>query len=254
MQSLGWTAAASGSALQCRSASLSLPQETGCIVLSSGGGILASMEDGIYRLAEDGSIAPAHPKTQIAGSRFNDGKVGPDGRLYVGTMRREGGGEFYRLDAEGSLESLFGDVRISNGLDWSPDLSTLYYCDTPTRRIDAFDFDANSGELRNRRPVIFIPEGMGSPDGLTIDAHGNLWIALWNGGAIVKADPRSGLILDRIEIPAARPTCCAFAGPELDELYITSASLDSLPSEEPLAGCLFRIVLDVPGRAPFRFG
>ncbi len=236
-----------------RSTVLNLPQETGCIVLTAEGSLLAAMEDGIYFLTEDGRIVPAHAKTPIAGSRFNDGKVGPDGRLYVGTMRREGGGEFYRLDADGRLASLFGDVRVSNGLDWSCDCGTLYYCDTPLRRIDAFDFDAIEGRLCKRRTVLRIPEALGSPDGLTIDAQGNLWIALWNGGAVVKADPRSGEILDRIEVPAAKTTCCAFAGENLDELIITTASLDSVPSEQPDAGCLFRVRLDVPGREPFRF-
>lgn len=229
-----------------------LPQKTGCIALTEQGNLLAGMEDGVYYL-RNGQMCPAHPLIPIAGPRFNDGKIGPDGRLYVGTIRREGGGEFYRLERGAQLQGLFGGVRISNGLDWSPDNRTFYYCDTPLRRIDSFEFDLSEGTLSSRRTAIEIPAGMGSPDGLTVDAQGNLWIALCGGGVVVKADPRTGNITDKIEMPVSKPTCCIFAGTNLDTLIITTQSLDTDPREQPLAGCTFRLKTEVCGKPAFRF-
>jgi sugar lactone lactonase YvrE len=145
-------------------------------------------------------------------------------------------------------------VRVSNGLDWSLDLKTLYYIDTSTRRIDAFDFDGEGGTIQNRRPVFEFPEGTGSPDGMTIDEEGMLWVALWNGRKVVRVNPRTASIIGEIEMPVSRPSCCAFAGKDLDELVITSASEDVDTEKEPRAGRLFRVRPGVRGRAPFRFG
>ncbi|MCX7027387.1 MAG: SMP-30/gluconolactonase/LRE family protein [Spirochaetes bacterium] len=236
------------------STGVGLPQCPGCIAPAADRGFVVGMEDGIYFLAEDGTIVPAHDKEKIAGTRFNDGKAGPDGSFYAGTLAREGGGRFYRLNADGRLETLFEGVRVSNGLDWSPDCGILYYCDTALRRIDAFDFDEDAGTLSNRRPAIAIPEGMGSPDGLCADSEGKLWIALWNGGAVIRADPTTGEILKRIEVPAAKPSCCAFAGPNLDMLVITSASVDADLELQPLAGYLFLLETEVSGRLPYIYG
>ena len=222
--------------LSGKHSSLPLPQQAGCIALTNDDTLIAAMEEGIYYLDRKGRYELAHPRTPIAGPRFNDGKVGPDGRFYVGTIKREGGGEFYRLEKGKALQSVFGDVKVSNGLDWSPDFKTLYYCDTGFHRIDAFDFDVENGSLRNRRTILVITEAMGSPDGMTIDTEGNLWIALWNGGAVIKVDPRIGEIIERVALPASKVSCCAFAGENLEELVITTASLNADPTEEPSAG------------------
>lgn len=232
---------------------LQLPQLIGSIALSLDGSLIGAMEDGIYYLDEQGGAVIAHKPVPISGLRFNDGKVGPDGRFYVGTIKREGGGQFYCLEKNEELRTLFGGIRVSNGLDWSVDNKLLYYCDTSLRRIDSFKFDVYSGVLSGREIVFQVPEQWGFPDGLTIDMEGNLWIALWNGGQVICLNPNTGRILDRIELPVSKVTSCTFAGDNMDELVITTASLDCVIANEPLAGNLFKMKLGVSGRKTFRF-
>src|SRR5260370_16892230 len=120
-------------------------------------------------------------------------------------------------------------VTISNGLAWSRDATTLYYIDTPTRTVVAYDYERSTGGIAGRRVVIQVPEAMGFPDGMAIDVSDNLWIAQWDGGCVGAWDPRRGRLLERIELPARRVTSCAFGGLRLDELYLTTArrGLDS---------------------------
>jgi sugar lactone lactonase YvrE len=146
-------------------------------------------------------------------------------------------------------------VSTSNGIDWSLDNRTAYYIDTPTGRVDQFDFDLASGTLTNRRPLVEIPAADGSPDGLIVDAEGFIWVCLWKGAAVRRYAP-DGQLAMVIPTPAAQTTKCAFGGPNLDELFITSAwtgLTDAELSAQPLAGGLFRCRPDVRGRAPNRF-
>jgi sugar lactone lactonase YvrE len=165
-----------------------------------------------------------------------------------------GAGSLYRLDSAGSVSRVLAGVTISNGLAWSDDAATMYYIDSPTQRIDAFSYAADTGEIRDRRPVVHIPAELGSPDGLTIDADGGLWVALWGGGAVHRyLDGR----LDRvIRLPVSQPTSCTFGGPDLDELYVTSAWKGLSPDlrrAEPLAGALLRVRPGVRGVPPSFF-
>ena len=138
----------------------------------------------------------------------------------------------------------------ANGLAWSADRSTLYFIDTPTREVSAFDYDEATGAIRDRRPVVrFGDEEMGRPDGMTIDAQGNLWVALYDGGAVVCCDPRTGTILERVSVPARRTTSCAFGGPDLRTLFITTGR----SAAEPESGGLFAIAPGVAGVAAFSF-
>jgi sugar lactone lactonase YvrE len=130
------------------------------------------------------------------------------------------------------------DVTISNGIAWSPDDTVMYYTDTPTRDVDAFDYDAESGAISNRRRVATIEEGAGSPDGLVVDEDGCIWVALWNGWAVRRYSP-DGTLQGVVEVPAARVTKPAFGGAALDELYITSAASDALDPQQPHAGGIF---------------
>ena len=237
-----------------RSAEFPLPQQIGCIALVPDGSLLCAMEDGIYYLEDELNLTPAHQMISVAGVRFNDGKVGPDGKFYVGTLKRDGGGEFYSLKMGGDLKTLFGDVRISNGLDWSIDGRTLYYCDSSLRSIDSFEFEPYSGNLYERRTVFKVPESWGSPDGFSIDMEGNLWIALWGGHSVICLDPFSRKVRDKIELPVSKVSSCTFAGDNMDELIITTASLDCDLDIEPLAGKVFRKRVGVSGRKSFRFG
>ena len=144
----------------------------------------------------------------------------------------------FRLDPDGWISTVLTGSTISNGMVWSLDGSAVYYIDTPTGRVDVFDFDADAGALRNRRPVVSIDPSVGHPDGMTIDAEGGLWVALWDGSAVHRYSP-AGELTEVISVPASQTTACAFGGPDLDTLYITSSRRDIDPRVEPLAGSLF---------------
>ena len=237
--------------------SIEVPSPVGAIAPRVAGGFVAALEDGFWVIGDGpprriATVPEARPEL-----RFNDGKSDPRGRFWAGTMAYDeaaGAGSLYRLDAAGSVSRVLAGVTISNGLAWSDDAATMYYIDSPTQRIDAFSYAAETGEIRDRRPVVHIPAELGSPDGMTIDADGGLWVALWGGGAIHRyLDGR----LDRvIRLPVSRPTSCTFGGPDLDELYVTSAwkglSADARRAE-PLAGALFRVRPGVRGVPPSVF-
>jgi sugar lactone lactonase YvrE len=147
-------------------------------------------------------------------------------------------------------------VTTSNGIDWSPDGRLMYYTDTRTRRVDVFDFDEAGGHISGRRPFVDLTAEAGRPDGLVVDSEGGVWVALWRGGAVRRygADGRLDLT---IELPAVLVTKCAFGGPDLRDLYVTTAWSDLSPDErreQPLAGGLFRAAPGVAGQPPRRFG
>jgi sugar lactone lactonase YvrE len=180
--------------------------------------------------------------------RLNDGGCDPQGRFYCGSMAYDEVtplGTLYRIDADGTSTVLLHDVTISNGLDWSPDGSTVYYVDSPTQGIDAFDFDPAAGAFANRRRIVTISPDVGTPDGLTVDNGGLLWVALWDGSAVHCYTP-AGRLEDVVELPTRQVTACTFGGPQLDELFITTSARDL--EDDPLAGALFRAVPGVTGQ------
>lgn len=182
-------------------------------------------------------------------TRFNDGKTDPQGRFWAGKM---GGGftnSLFRLDPDRSIHRMESGISISNGLAWSPDLSTFYFTDSEGRVIYAYDYDPTSGSISNRRDFARIPRDGGFPDGLAIDSQGYLWSARWGGWKVVRYAP-DGSIDCEIPIPVEFPTSCAFGGPELKDLYLTSAWVEVRPdarAAQPMAGDLFRLSVDVPG-------
>jgi sugar lactone lactonase YvrE len=168
-----------------------------------------------------------------------------------------GAGSLYRLDPDGSVHRVLEGTTISNGLAWSAGGATLYYIDTGGQAIQAFDFDLETGGVSRRRDIAEVPVALGRPDGMAIDSEGMLWVALWDGGLVTRWDPKSGALLDRVSLPVSRPTSCAFGGPNLEDLYITSArsGLDAETLEaQPLAGGLFRARVGVGGVPEFEFG
>jgi sugar lactone lactonase YvrE len=228
------------------------PQMVGTLGLCKDGRMLAAMEDGIYYYA-DNKFTPAHEKHEIEGFRFNDGKVGPDGRFYVGTISRDGKGAFYRLDADGTLTKLFGDVYTSNGLDWSSDKKTLYYNDSHLNRIDAFDFDVESGDIKNRRTVFDF--GDEHPDGMSIDEKGNLHAALWGMNKVKTINPITKEVVMEIITPALQTSCTTFGGKDLSTMFITSACVNRLDNpKEILAGMLFSVKMPFKGVKANLFG
>jgi sugar lactone lactonase YvrE len=212
-------------------------QHIGAVKPRAGGGLVLNLRDGVGLLDPDDSFRWLHHEP-VPGRRANDAAVAPDGSLWAGTMRYDeapGGGTLSRLTGDGSVEVVLDDVTVSNGTGWSPDGRLMYYVDTPTRRIDVFDHE--DGRVLNRRPLVELEDGAGFPDGLTVDADGCVWVALWEGAAVRRYTPDGEL--DRvIPLPVPRVTACAFAGPGLTDLYITTARV-GLASPPPLAGSLF---------------
>ncbi|MFE1878839.1 SMP-30/gluconolactonase/LRE family protein [Streptomyces diastatochromogenes] len=224
-----------------RRTSRTTEQHVGAAKPRAGGGLVLNLRDGVALLDPDDTFRWLHHEP-VAGRRANDAAVAPDGALWAGTMRYDeaaGGGTLTRLTGDGDVRVALPDVTVSNGTGWSPDGRLMYYADTPTRRVDVFDHDAEG--IRNRRTLTEIEEGAGFPDGLTVDAEGCVWVALWDGGAIRRYTPSGDL--DRvITLPTPRTTACAFGGPDLTDLYITTARI-GLSAPHPMSGSL----LVVPG-------
>jgi sugar lactone lactonase YvrE len=180
-----------------------------------------------------------------AGLRFNDGKVDPTGRFWVGTMvedpsRASGPGALFCLDPDAGLVERLGGIEISNGLCWSPDGTVMYHADSPTHSICAYGFDAREGTLSGRRQFATTARGV-HPDGSTVDRDGGVWNAQWGGGQVVRYT-HNGDIDMTISLPVSQPTCVAFGGADLDLLFVTSARQglgDAELADEPLAGDLF---------------
>jgi sugar lactone lactonase YvrE len=193
--------------------------------------------------------------------RFNDGACDPAGRFWAGTAATDsqtGTASLYRLDPDSSVTEVLTGLTESNGLGWSPDATVFYYTDSGEERsrIRAFSYDLDSGRLGRERDLIRFAPGDGIADGLAVDADGCLWIAMWDGGC-VRQYSADGELLGRYPVPVSRPTCPGFGGPELDELFVTTA-WEGLAVErreaEPLAGHLLRTWPGVPGLAQACFG
>ncbi|MGW7318499.1 SMP-30/gluconolactonase/LRE family protein [Streptomyces sp. NPDC054865] len=225
---------------------LSLDRTVGAVAPCASGGFLAAAGTSFLRVDDAGVVTPfAAPVIPDDGTprRFNDAKCDPAGRLLAGTMAHDatrGAGTLYRLDPDGTVTSLLSPVTISNGLGWSPDGRLLYYADSPTRRVDVFDHDPATGALSARRPFADIgPAGL--PDGLSVDTEGRVWVAVWGAGQ-VRAYTPGGALHAVVTVPASQVSSCAFAGPGLDLLMITTAA-DGLTAEqlaaEPHAGRIF---------------
>lgn len=229
-------------------------QTVGAVLTRAAGGLVLCLQDGVW--VTDSDDGPARRLVAIEAddemTRLNDAKVDRAGRLWGGTMAmdaRPDAGTFYRVDADGAVAVITTPVTISNGISWSLDDSLMYYIDTATQRMDVFDFDLASGTASHRRPFLHFDESLGLPDGMTVDAEGCLWVAFYDGWA-VRRYTSAGALERTIRLPAARVTSCAFGGPDLAELYVTSARAglsQAQLGEQPEAGSLFVIRPGVAG-------
>lgn len=273
---------------------VSLGAPCGTVVPRASGGLVAALPTGLVHVDPDwgheeaGHEAATDPPPRLTGTgeaerrtlpirpnvettpllaleadrentRANDGKCDPQGRLWQGTMGfdSEGAaGALYRIDCKRQVTREVSDIRISNGLCWDSQARRMYYIDTPTQRVDTFDFDPTTGSIENRRAAIQVDTELGSPDGMTIDENGHLWIAMWDGAAVTHWDPQSGELLAVYELPVSRVTSCAFGGTARRTLYVTTASA-GLSSEtlveQPLAGSLFALDPGVSGPTMAQF-
>ena len=219
----------------------------GAAVPRASGGLVLAVEEGFA------ALDPKTGKTELIAeveknqpeNRMNDAKCDTTGRMWAGTMAYDdtpGAGAFYRLDPDRSVATILEGVTCSNGTAWSPDDTLMYYIDSGRQHVEVFDYDRATAQVFNRRKLIDIPVDAGTPDGMTVDAEGHLWVALWGGGAIRRYSP-DGTLEKVLAMPVTQPTSMAFGGPDLTDLYITSAS-EGLSQEalqkDPHAGALFR--------------
>jgi sugar lactone lactonase YvrE len=214
-----------------------------------GGGAVIAVRRGFALEDPDGSLRALPELWSGDDIRMNDGGCDADGRFYCGTMAYDetpGAGSLYRLAPDLTVDLVLAGVTISNGLEWSPDGTRAYYNDTPTHEISVFDYD---GELRHRRLFARVVK---SPDGLTVDAEGGVWVALYDGRAILRFDA-AGRLDARIDVPAGRVTACTFGGPGLDRLFITTSREGLAPGDEPAAGSLYAAEPGVRGRPAREF-
>ena len=186
--------------------------------------------------------------------RMNDGGCDPQGRFYIGTMAYDEtpeAGTLYRLDSDGSVQITLRQVTISNGLQWNRAGDTVFYDDTPTGRVDSFDFDPASAAFTNRR-IFTQVSGGGNPDGMAIDEEDGIWIALWGGSAVHRYD-RTGRLDLVVELPVSNVTACTFGGPDLRTLFITTSRQGLEADDQPEAGAVFRYEAGVRGAPQHQF-
>lgn len=233
-----------------------MPSLVSAVLPARGGGVVVALEDEIAAAERWGGplVTLARPSGLADGARFNDAACDPQGRLWAGTLtedRTPGACALYRLDPGGELVTVLEGVTLSNGLGWSPDGRTLYYADTETHRVDAFDFEPATGDLSRRRPLAEIDPAVGRPDGLAVDSEGAVWVCVVGAGLLQRYLP-DGSLEREIALPATKVTSCAFGGPDLATLFVTSASVGMSEKElraQPRAGDLLRLRPGVAGLA-----
>jgi sugar lactone lactonase YvrE len=234
-------------------------QCVGAVAPTDDGHLILALEDGFAVFDPDTvelrRVAEIHESMPDA--LMNDGKCDPQGRFLAGsTTRREtpGAGTLYRIGANYGVEVVLREVTLSNGLDWSPDGRTMYYIDSALQRIDVLLY-GERGEVGSRRTLVEIPKAAGMPDGLTVDADGYVWVALWGGSALRRYSP-DGVLERELRLPVSQVTSCAFGGPDWADLFITTASWDldaSQRRKEPHAGAIFAARPGVLGQPTRRF-
>ncbi len=217
--------------------------------------VLVGLQDGIYEMCLSTKALKfiADPEGREAGNRYNDGKCDALGRLWIGTMDKDctpNKAAFFCVDCNGEGRKILDSVTISNGVIWSPDNTKMYYQDSPTAKVSTFDFDLVKGSISNRKETISLPDNFGTPDGNAIDEEGMLWVANWGGACVTRWNPATGEMLQKIDVPALNVSAVAFGGENMDQLFITTASL-YMPEGEadkyPEAGKLFVVKPGVKG-------
>ncbi|MGH3276892.1 MAG: SMP-30/gluconolactonase/LRE family protein, partial [Streptosporangiaceae bacterium] len=258
-----------------RNDTFTLPAHGLAIVPAASGAYLVVQARSVWTL--DPATGNSAPFAEVAGmpdgTRLNDAKTDPAGNLWFGSVEeravqeilsraaagepassdtkpvRQGAGSLYRMDRDGVIDAILGDVGISNGLGWSPDLTTMYFIDTAAGLVDQLDFDAEAGRAGGRRDYVSVASGDGLPDGMAVDADGGTWVALFGGGCLRRYDP-AGVLTDQVEFPVRQVTSCCFGGADLADLYVTTAGIDGGLH----GGSLFRLRPPVGGLPTWPFG
>lgn len=202
-------------------------------------------DSGLHLLDPDTGLSTpvTDPEPDLPNNRFNDAAVSPDGRLFAGTIatdKTEGAANLYRIDPDLSCRRVLSGLTNSNGIDWSPDGKTVYHIDTPTRRVIAYRYDPADGSFHDPNVLVDTnPVIDASPDGLTVDTDGHLWVAFCHGGCVLRFASDTGAVLQRIELPCIETTSCIFGGPGLETLYVTTGKAPQ--KEEEHAGNVFAV-------------
>ncbi|WP_058309022.1 SMP-30/gluconolactonase/LRE family protein [Gracilibacillus massiliensis] len=239
----------------------SIGQMVGAVVIAEDGRLVLAAEHGFYYydITTNELVEISDPEKGNLDNRFNDGKVDPAGRFWAGTMQKndtQPRGALYCLSADHQIEEKLSGLRISNGMAWDLEKSSMYFIDTPTRNIYVFDYKKETGDISQQRVAFSFPEDFGAPDGMTIDSEGMLWIGGWGSGQVSRWDPTTGKVLLTIKLAAKNITSCTFGGKDLDTLYITTARIGMTDQELetlPLSGSLFSVKPGVKGLPAYYF-
>jgi sugar lactone lactonase YvrE len=231
-------------------------QPVGAAATTTAGDVILALRDGFGRLdlATGDVQLVASVELALDDNLMNDGKCDRAGRFLAGTTtysETPGAGALYRLNGDFTVDTILKDVTLSNGIDWSPDGTIMYYVDSHLQRIDMLDYD-HTGAVGGRRTFVEIPRAAGMPDGLTVDEDGCVWVALWGGAAVHRYTP-NGELNRVLSLPVSFVTSCAFGGPTLEDLYITTSSWEfdaARFADEPKAGALFVTRPGVRGLPP----
>jgi sugar lactone lactonase YvrE len=226
----------------------------GAVLPDTAGGLVVALPKGLARLRPEGAPEPFVALNENPGVRLNDAKVDPRGRIFVGSMayaETPGAGTLWRVDPDTSVTTVLTGLTVSNGMDWSPDQQTMYFIDSGGRHVDVLDYDVETGAASGRRVLHTLADDLpGAPDGMCLDAEGNLWVAIWGGHCVLGLTP-DGEVHTKVDVAAPQVASCAFGGDDLRTLYITTATsglaADALAAD-PHAGGVFAVDVGVAGR------
>ena len=237
-----------------------LPEMVGTVAPRASGGLIVALQKGLAYFDPTSATLDHLPAIDPdPRTRFNDGKCDPQGRFWFGSMDIEESeplGGLYSMDAHGQVKQWADGIGVSNGMTWSPDQRLMFYIDSPTRCVDVFDMEPDTGIISNRRVLFRFHPDEGYPDGMTSDAAGNLWIAHWGGARVTQRHPETGALLATLSTRAYQTSACCFGGSELKDLYVTSARIDLTDHQRaayPDSGHLLRTTTDHPGSPTYLF-
>lgn len=224
----------------------------GGFTIQEDGSLLLFLERGAVKILKDGETSTVIDEIyEELDTRFNDVIADPEGRVFCGTMpAKDNKARLYRLDTDGSITKILDGIGISNGMGFTPDRKQMYFTDSPGGKIYLFDYDLETGKIKNQSVFVTVPESEGVPDGMTVDKEGCIWSARWDGGCLIRYKPDGKEDL-RIQFPAKKVSSVTFGGEDYRDIYVTTAGGDKREEEGPDAGALFHLNLDIQGVPEF---